>query len=81
MAEVVLMGGPKHGAIIEMGKGWTSGSWVPPSFRVAEYWRERHPITGREVGPGYMTIVMYPFYRKVGERLVYKRPGYRVGSL
>ena len=76
--KVVLMGGPKHGQVIDMGKGFGDARWAPPIFRVPEYSKSGFIIRG----PAPLSIVDYRFYRRISDDLlIYKRPGYVVGSL
>lgn len=78
MSRAALMGHPDGKVhIINMGEGWGDTMYTsPPVFYVMEYQRQRPG------GPHVFTKVGYSFWRKTSAGLlVYRRPGYRVGSL
>jgi hypothetical protein len=65
---------------IDMGKGWGDTTYTaPPVFYVMEYQLDDPE---RPRGRRHFVKVGYPFWRKTSDGLlIYKRPGYRVGSL
>lgn len=81
MARVALMGHPDGKVhIINMGEGWGDTIYTsPPVFYVMEYVPDD---PARPRGQHNFTKVGYSFWRKTSAGLlVYRRPGYRVGSL